>query len=96
LVCCDGCPRSFHFNCVDPPMIEDLLPDSWFCRVCVSKREMPLPPAQGIFKKLSTILVGSNPRAFLLPKTIRNYFENVRTGPEGEYEDGVVVTSKVK
>lgn len=35
-ICCDGCPRSFHFNCVNPPLEIDELPEGehWFCRVC--------------------------------------------------------------
>jgi hypothetical protein len=29
-----------------------------------------------------------NPSAFHLPFSIRDWFEGVRTGPEGEYEEG--------
>ena len=35
-LCCEGgCLRSFHFNCLDPPVELDDLPDeSWFCKAC--------------------------------------------------------------
>jgi hypothetical protein len=39
-LCCDGCPRSFHFMCLEPPLEVDQLPeeDEWFCKQCVAKR----------------------------------------------------------
>ena len=88
LVCCDGCTRSFHFKCVDPPIIEGALPDEWFCNHCISRRpgarDDPIP---GIFGPLIISLDEKNPSAFHLPKPIREYFENVKTGEEGEYQE---------
>lgn len=38
-LCCEGCPKSFHFTCSDPPYDEDNLPEgSWFCKSCRAKR----------------------------------------------------------
>lgn len=40
-LCCDGCPKSFHFYCLEPPLELDELPpeDEWFCKECrASKR----------------------------------------------------------
>jgi hypothetical protein len=39
-LCCDGCPRSFHFMCLEPPLRVDELPeeDQWFCRKCKVER----------------------------------------------------------
>ncbi|KAJ6830271.1 uncharacterized protein M6B38_354830 [Iris pallida] len=34
LVCCDGCPSTFHLNCLD---LEMLPPDDWYCRNCTCK-----------------------------------------------------------
>lgn len=86
LVCCDGCTRSFHFKCVDPPINEGALPDDWFCNVCRDRRD-PGEERDGSFGPLLSNLVRKNPSAFHLPKDIREYFENVKTGTEGEYED---------
>ena len=40
------------------------------------------------------ILQKKNPSAFNLPKDIREYFEGVRTGTEGEYEEGILQKPK--
>jgi len=88
LVCCDGCTRSFHFKCVDPPMVEGSLPDAWFCNQCQYRiqpaRREASPHSFGV---LLESLESKNPSAFHLPKDIREYFEGVRTGSEGEYEE---------
>lgn len=90
LVCCDGCPRSFHLKCVDPPLQEGHLPDTWFCNVCIAKQGPPIKDGPGPFGKLQTLVQKKNSSAFSLPLYIREYFEDVRTGPEGEYEEGPV------
>jgi hypothetical protein len=39
LICCEGCPLSFHLDCLDPPMPESEIPTgSWFCDVCNLKK----------------------------------------------------------
>jgi hypothetical protein len=51
LVYCDGCPRAFHFWCLDPPMEATDLPEGdsrWFCpsctirKVCVKVLSLPV------------------------------------------------------
>lgn len=38
-LCCDGCPRSFHFACLEPPLdIDDVPDDQWFCTECRVER----------------------------------------------------------
>eukprot|EP00962_Isochrysis_galbana_P014278 scaffold4085_cov113-Isochrysis_galbana.AAC.3 len=38
LLCCDGCPKTFHLECLVPPMREADLPDGdWYCPFCVGK-----------------------------------------------------------
>ncbi|KJR87818.1 uncharacterized protein SPSK_07205 [Sporothrix schenckii 1099-18] len=99
LVCCDGCTRSFHFNCVDPPVHEDRdLPDEWFCNVCIARRNpASLTRYTGVFGALLNIMEQRNSSAFSLPSETRNYFEGVKTGTEGEYEDIVVTgTSRTR
>jgi hypothetical protein len=39
-ICCDACPRSFHFTCAEPPLDPQNLPETdWFCCVCTAKRK---------------------------------------------------------
>jgi hypothetical protein len=70
-------------------MIEGSLPDEWFCNVCLTKN-LPRPKdgEEGGFGMLLAILLRKNPSAFHLPKAIREYFVDVKTGAEGEYEEG--------
>ncbi|ORX38375.1 hypothetical protein BD324DRAFT_578261 [Kockovaella imperatae] len=39
-LCCDGCPRSFHFMCLEPPFKIDELPqeETWYCKKCRAER----------------------------------------------------------
>jgi hypothetical protein len=38
LLCCDNCPNAFHFECVNPPLDPDNLPEGdWFCSTCLGK-----------------------------------------------------------
>ncbi|KAJ1469090.1 hypothetical protein T484DRAFT_3628751, partial [Baffinella frigidus] len=51
LVCCDGCPRSFHAKCLGVKSAEDL-EDPWYCKVCVplpckSLRSVPFSARRG-------------------------------------------------
>ncbi|KAL8914503.1 MAG: hypothetical protein Q9171_000856 [Xanthocarpia ochracea] len=93
LLCCDGCTRSYHFTCIDPP--KDSLPDGeWFCQACASQ---PLPPpARGIFPLLRHSLQKHTPTAYNLPGSIRNHYEDVTTGEDGEYEELGAHLSKAK
>ncbi|RBR19081.1 uncharacterized protein FIESC28_05752 [Fusarium coffeatum] len=92
VVCCDGCPRSFHFECVG--MIpSDHLPDEWFCNECLYKRYPSRMPAfKGVFAAALTNLEKSIPRAFSLPKKLQTRFEGVKAATDGDYEE--VITSK--
>lgn len=91
LVCCDGCTRAFHLICVDPPMESvSQLPPDWYCVSCGSLRTGPgaTHRRRGLFGELTMLVEKRNPSAFHLPFSIRDWFEGVRTGPEGEYEEG--------
>lgn len=97
VVCCDGdtCRRSFHFKCVDPPIMPDALPETWFCNECRVKQTGHHEEKIGPFRLLLQQLEGKNPGAFSLPLNIRCYFENVKTGPEGEYEEIMIPKPKI-
>ena len=69
-------------------MSEGALPDSWYCNVCDSKVNPPLiDDESSSFGLLLVNLHRKNPSAFHLPKDIREYFDGVKTGTEGEYEE---------
>lgn len=41
-LCCDTCPKSFHFLCLNPPLDPDNLPEGdWSCTQCTFKQEHP-------------------------------------------------------
>ncbi|KAL7413726.1 hypothetical protein BDY24DRAFT_340048, partial [Mrakia frigida] len=89
-LCCDGCPRSFHFSCLDPPIDMDNVPeDQWFCVECAlrrGKRALPRAPPN-IFGPLVTQLQRSNATQYQLPEEIRNFFKGVTTSANGNYVD---------
>ncbi|KAK0673918.1 hypothetical protein QBC41DRAFT_310908 [Cercophora samala] len=97
LICCDGCTRSFHFNCVDPPLARDAMPNEWFCNVCRMTRDSgALHEHTGSFALLFEKLDARNSTVYALPSDIRNCFEGVRTGPEGEYEEIVPIVKTAR
>jgi len=94
LVCCDGCTRSFHYICTDPPIDKDQnLPDEWFCNVCnfkdINKNSEKYfrSDKPNAFDVLLSKVHRRNPQSFGLPKDVRDRFENVKTGADGEYEE---------
>ncbi|KAK9461019.1 uncharacterized protein V1516DRAFT_624969, partial [Lipomyces oligophaga] len=87
-LCCEGCPKSFHFTCTDPPFDEDNLPEgSWFCKSCYAKRHPPPIPPRGLFSELIDQLNKRNPQCFVLPREIRDRYEGVTSTDFGEYQD---------
>ncbi|KAG9254936.1 uncharacterized protein F5Z01DRAFT_621131 [Emericellopsis atlantica] len=89
MVCCDGCPRAFHFECVgiNP---EESLPDEWYCSECLVKgNPTHVKVHRGAFGPALNQLDKSIHRAFALPRRIQERFDGVRAGPDGEYEEVV-------
>lgn len=92
-ICCDSCPRSFHFACVNPPLHINEVPldedEAWHCRSCSSLRNPPRKPtkADGILGPLIAVADASNPSIFSLPPEVKNSFKNVATDPDGSYQD---------
>ncbi|KAL8775386.1 MAG: hypothetical protein Q9209_000394 [Squamulea sp. 1 TL-2023] len=73
----------------------DTSPDGdWFCQACASQPSPP--PARGIFPLLRHSFHRKTPTAYKLPLSIRNHFENVATGDDGEYEELGAPPSKAK
>jgi hypothetical protein len=66
------------------------MPAEWFCNVCL-KFKNGFAPHRGVFRSLLETLEPKNSSAFRLPLGIRECFEGVRTGVDGEYEEVVAV-----
>lgn len=86
-ICCESCPRSFHFTCCEPPL-EDCPEDNWHCLECLHKQRKPASYPPSLFGKLMQRLEGRNPSLFMLPEPLRNStFIGVVTGDNGVYSD---------
>lgn len=99
-ICCDGCPRSFHFACINPPLDIDELPstigdqdDKWFCNACKAQMrpKSKSRPPKGTFGKLFQRLEDDNPTIFSLPQDVRNYFKGVATASDGSYVNSTML-----
>lgn len=95
LLCCDGCDRSFHFSCLDPPLNDEAseLNEPWYCFICVAKRPVTSDQsdqiARGLFAPLLNSLRKQNPSNFQLPQSVRDYFEGVASDKNGAFIESV-------
>ncbi|CAI2163831.1 18800_t:CDS:2 [Funneliformis geosporum] len=95
MMCCDGCPKAFHFTCLVPPLDVDNPPTgNWYCRECgtESSRQPQQRGRKGrrkfnLFKELKDKARTSNPTSFMLPEHIRNAFDGIFAGKHGEFRD---------
>lgn len=72
LLCCEGCPRSFHLLCLDPPLASVPTTGDWFCPACVG-RTRPSARSDGPASLLAPLLAGLdelNPQTFSLPRSM--------------------------
>ncbi|KAF8502553.1 hypothetical protein BU17DRAFT_58719 [Hysterangium stoloniferum] len=90
LLYCDGCPRSFHLWCLDPPMDAQDVPEGdnrWYCPACIVRQHPPPRPRRSLLAPLFHHLQLSIPTEFELPEDIRGFFKDVTTGSKGSYQD---------
>jgi hypothetical protein len=89
-VCCDYCPRVFHFLCLDPPR-EDAPTGSFSCFECTveHKPTEELADSYSHFGPLFKEIEHTNTRAFALPHDVQNYFESVTARPDGSFVEEV-------
>lgn len=70
--------------------------EDWYCQECFyAKFPTRHEEYSGAFAGLLNILQKRNSSAFRLPKDLRAYFEGVKTGIDGEYEE-IVPAAKAK
>ncbi|KAJ1734772.1 hypothetical protein LPJ72_002198 [Coemansia sp. Benny D160-2] len=89
-VCCDLCPRVFHFFCADPPMSREAIGkiDHWFCRECahrISRKRKSRAHVKNIFYPLISSIEFKNPRVFAVPDEIRRQFDGVERDIDGTF-----------
>lgn len=72
LLCCDNCPCAFHFNCINPPMHPDNLPEGdWFCGSCsYSLGKVRRDKRCGKLTPILDLILKSNPKEFYVPYSI--------------------------
>lgn len=92
LILCESCPNSFHPGCLEPPLDPEdpkLADDQkWYCPECEGKLRPQVTAVNGLLGELISNIT-EIPRFYSLPIELRNYFENITTGPEGEYVETV-------
>jgi hypothetical protein len=88
LLCCDGCTNSFHHSCLEPPLNPDEeVEGTWYCPRCEARQKKSTEESKTFLGRALGTLDHVIPRAFALPLELREYFEGVRTGEEGEYTE---------
>ena len=92
-LCCESCPKSYHFQCINPPVDPNNLPEFWYCKECLKKKvtnnrkEKPISFNVGIFSKLFDTIVYQDPLSFQIPKEIIESFQDISTDRLGDYND---------
>lgn len=92
-LCCESCPKSYHFQCINPPVDRNNLPEFWHCKECIKKKakslnlDKPLMLNVGIYSKLFDSLLFQDPISFQLPKEIIESFQGVSVDRLGDYND---------
>ncbi|EPY54066.1 Clr6 histone deacetylase associated PHD protein- 1 Cph1 [Schizosaccharomyces cryophilus OY26] len=87
-LCCEACPRSFHLTCLDPPLIEDEIPDgSWYCTSCSLTQHVPPKQPLGLWSQLFDWVDSANVSQYSLPDAVIHHFHGLSRDPTGKYEE---------
>ena len=71
-ICCDACPRSFHFTCAEPPLDPQNLPkDDWYCNECQAREVKDDDRVDDIWGMMISRAEKSNPKCFVMPRRFR-------------------------
>ncbi|KCV73314.1 hypothetical protein H696_00855 [Fonticula alba] len=91
-LCCDRCPRSFHFVCANPPVEQSEIPEgNWYCNACLAEMfplpKQPRPDRFGFIKMIERIYP-QNPTPYSLPDGIKFFYCGVNVDPlSGAFRD---------
>lgn len=93
-LCCESCPKSYHFHCINPPIDPNNLPEFWYCKECIKKKAKrealsanSLTVNVGIFSKLFDNILFQDPISFQVPKEIIESFEHISSDRLGDFND---------
>ncbi|GAA5987150.1 hypothetical protein JCM11641_002147 [Rhodosporidiobolus odoratus] len=86
-LCCEGgCLRSFHFQCLEPPLEMDEVPEeSWYCKSCRAAASPPEKLPRSFFSDLVYKVETENPKQFSLSNELKGFFKHVASGTSGEF-----------
>ncbi|KAJ1807060.1 hypothetical protein LPJ75_004895, partial [Coemansia sp. RSA 2598] len=89
-ICCELCPRVFHFLCVNPPITAEAVSkiDHWYCRKCqhvVNRKRKSRAHAKNIFYPLISEMEFKNPMVFAVPEEIRRQFDGIEADVDGTF-----------
>lgn len=85
------CTRAYHFTCLNPPLDPDngAPPGDWLCDFC-SRPNLGNDDNKA-FRDLREVANGRVPSSFRLPAALRDTYEGVKTGEDGEYEETILL-----
>lgn len=88
-LCCESCPKSYHFQCINPPVDAANLPEYWYCKECIKKKtpREKITTNVGIFSTLFDNIIYQDPISFQLPKELIDSFEGIYADRLGDYND---------
>ncbi|KAJ2235801.1 hypothetical protein H4R99_002926 [Coemansia sp. RSA 1722] len=89
-ICCELCPRVYHFLCVNPPISAETVSkiDHWYCRQCqlvASRKRKSRAHAKNIFYPLISQMEYGNPQVFAVPEDIRRQFDGIEADIDGTF-----------
>ncbi|KAJ2722756.1 hypothetical protein GGI07_003084 [Coemansia sp. Benny D115] len=89
-ICCERCPRVFHFLCLNPPMSPETVQniDHWYCRECnhlATKKRKSRAHHKNIFYPLISSIEYQNPQVFAVPEEIRRQFDGIEADVDGTF-----------
>ena len=85
-ICCEYCPRSFHYSCAEPPLKpeDSQLLSEWVCRSCCPR---PLSISSKYFGSVLKPFQQHEGHSYRLPTWLINYFDGIASDEFGTFMD---------